>query len=135
MPASHMSLKKSTCFEETAALVIFFLSFPKSLKSCCLTKWYLSSINFCRSSSVVFIREAMLSIAFYHSVDTKNVFGALLTDLLKAFNCLPHKVIVARFNTYGFSLPALKICQKLLSQWKTKSQGKLFIQLLEWYTL
>ena len=40
-------------------------------------------------------------------VDTENVFGAFLTDLLKAFNCLPHEVIIARFNTYGFSLPAL----------------------------
>ena len=40
-------------------------------------------------------------------VDTKNVCGALLTDILKAFNCLSHKVIIGRHNTYGFNLPAL----------------------------
>ena len=40
-------------------------------------------------------------------VDTKNVCGALLTDILKAFNCLSHKVIIARLNTYGFNLPVL----------------------------
>ena len=39
--------------------------------------------------------------------DTKNVCGALLTDILKALNCLSHKVIIARLNTYGFNLPAL----------------------------
>ena len=66
-------------------------------------------------------------------VDTKNIFGALLTDLLKAFNCLPHKVIIARLNRVQPS--SIKSHQKLLSQWKTKRQGKLFIQLFEWYTL
>ena len=55
----------------------------------------------------------MLSIAFYllekckRAVYTKSVFGALLTDLLKAFNCLPHNVIIARLSTYGFCLLAL----------------------------
>ena len=54
----------------------------------------------------------MLNIAFYllekckRAAYTKSVFGALLTDLLKAFNCLPH-VIIAIPSTYGFSLLAL----------------------------
>ena len=44
------------------------------------------------------------------AVYTKNVFGALLTDLMKAFNCFPRKGVIARLNTintYGFNLLAL----------------------------
>ena len=55
----------------------------------------------------------MLNFAFYllekckRAVYTTSVFGALLTDLLKAFNSLPHNVIIAIPSTYGFSLLAL----------------------------
>ena len=30
-------------------------------------------------------------------------YGALLTDLSKAFDCLPHDLIVAKHHAYGFS--------------------------------
>ena len=32
------------------------------------------------------------------AVDTKNVFGALLTDLSKAFDCLTHDFSIARLK-------------------------------------
>ena len=32
------------------------------------------------------------------TVDNGNVFGALLTDLSKAFDCLPHGLIIAKLN-------------------------------------
>ena len=56
------------------------------------------------STNVVFERDPMLSIAFLplamlekrkKAVDTKKVFGALLTDLSKAFDCLPRDLIIA----------------------------------------
>ena len=28
--------------------------------------------------------------------------GALLTDLLKDFDCLPHKLLIAKLDAYGF---------------------------------
>ena len=44
------------------------------------------------------------------------VFGALLTDLSKAFDCLSHEHLIAKLNAYGFSLPALKLVQNYLSK-------------------
>ena len=37
------------------------------------------------------------------SLDNNNYFGAVLMDLSKAFDCLPHCLIVAKLNAYGFS--------------------------------
>ena len=33
-------------------------------------------------------------------LDTKNVFGALLADLSKAFDVLPHDLIIAKLNAF-----------------------------------
>ena len=49
------------------------------------------------------------------SVDEGKVFGALLTDLFKAFGCLDHELLIAKLNAYGFSLPALRLINDYLS--------------------
>ena len=49
------------------------------------------------------------------AVDSGQMFGALLTDLYKAFDCLDHKLLTAKPNGYGFSLPALKLVHDYLS--------------------
>ena len=41
------------------------------------------------------------------------VFGALLNNLLKAFGCLNHELLIAKLKTYGFTLPALKVVDYL----------------------
>ena len=43
------------------------------------------------------------------AVDSGQMFGALLTDLSKASDCLDHELLIAKLNEYGFSLPALKL--------------------------
>ena len=47
-------------------------------------------------------------------VDNNKVFGALLTDLSTAFDCICHDLLVAKLNAYGLSFPALKIIQDYL---------------------
>ena len=48
------------------------------------------------------------------SVDSGNVFGALLTDLSKAFDCLPHDLILAKLHAYGFDEMSLKLMHDYL---------------------
>ena len=48
------------------------------------------------------------------SVDKGKVFGALLIDLSKAFDCLDHELLAAKLNPYGFSLPTLRLINDYL---------------------
>ena len=56
------------------------------------------------------------------SVDNSKMFGALLTDLSKAFNCLDHELLIAKLNTYGFSLTVLKLVHNYLSNKKQRAK-------------
>ena len=56
------------------------------------------------------------------AVDSGKMFGALLTDLSKAFDCLDHKLLIAKLNTYGLSLPALKLVHDYLSNRKQRTK-------------
>ena len=42
------------------------------------------------------------------SVDKSRVFGALLTNLSKAFECLDHELPIAKLHVFGFRLTVLK---------------------------
>ena len=64
------------------------------------------------------------------AIDNKINFGALLTDLSKAFDCLPYYLLFAKLNAYGFSLPVLRLTQIYLSNRKQKTKIKLRIQFM-----
>ena len=89
----------------------------------------LSWISFCLSTSVVFERDSMLSITFLPCwrsgrklLTPKKVFGAILSDLSKAFDCLPHDLVIAKLSAYGFSLPALSLIQNYLANRKQRTK-------------
>ena len=54
------------------------------------------------------------------TVDNGGVFGALLTDLSKAFDCIPHDLIIAKLEAYGFHIDALKLNHDYLSNRKQR---------------
>ena len=56
------------------------------------------------------------------SVDKGKAFGALLTELSKAFDCLDHELLIAKLNAYGFSLPALRLIHDYLSHRKQRTR-------------
>ena len=54
--------------------------------------------------------------------DNGNVFGAVLTDLTKAFYCLPHDLIIAKLNSYSFNLTALNLIHNYLTKRKQRTK-------------
>ena len=54
------------------------------------------------------------------SVDNGRAFGALFTDLSKAFDCLSHELLIANLDAYGFDKNALKLVNSHLSNRKQK---------------
>ena len=49
-----------------------------------------------------------------NALNGKGTAGSMLTDLSKAFDCLNHKLLLAKMETYGFDKSAFKFIQKYL---------------------
>ena len=49
------------------------------------------------------------------SLDRGGEYAALLTDLSKAFNCLPHDLIIAKLHAYGFDKASLRLMHSYLT--------------------
>ena len=54
------------------------------------------------------------------SLGSKGSFGALLTDLSKAFDCIPHEFMIAKLDAYGFDQKALILVFKYLRNKKQR---------------
>ena len=49
------------------------------------------------------------------SLDHNGICTVLLADLSKAFDCLPHDLLIAKFHVYGCDLPSMKLLNSYLS--------------------
>ena len=49
------------------------------------------------------------------SLDKGESFGALLTDLSKVFDCLPHDLLVAKLHAYGFDIQSIRLIHSYLT--------------------
>ena len=56
------------------------------------------------------------------AVDNKKTFGALLTDLSKAYDCLSHELLLAKLQAYGFSISALRLAYSYLKNRKQRTK-------------
>ena len=54
------------------------------------------------------------------ALDNKNIAGALLTDLSKAFDSLNHELLIAKLDAYGFNHNSLTLILNYLSGKKKK---------------
>ena len=50
------------------------------------------------------------------ALDEHKVAGAVLTDLSKAFDCLPHDLLIAKLHAYGFDKSALRFIYSYLTE-------------------
>ena len=75
--------------------------------------WFQKSLRHPRSS---ISHVSKLQKALDHGKE----YGALLTDLYKAFDCLPHDLIVAKLHAYGFLIESLKLINSYLTELKQR---------------
>ena len=57
-------------------------------------------------------------ISLLKNVNQGRMFGALLTDHSKAFDYLPHDIITAKLNAYGFDMKVLNFIYDYLRNHK-----------------
>ena len=48
-------------------------------------------------------------------LDSRGKIGTILMDLSKAFDCLPHDLLLAKLEAYGFTLDSLKLLRNYLT--------------------
>ena len=106
-----------------ATIQIIILSFSKltlsDTVSTCLQSQFLSAYRKSYGTQHVLIR---LIEEFKKYLDNDYVVGAILMDLSKAFDCVPHDLLLAKLSAYGFSNEALSYVMTYLTDRKQSTR-------------
>ena len=78
----------------------------------CLSE-FIAAYRKCYSSSHVLIR---LVGNWKKELDNRKYVEAILMDLSKAFDCIPHELLIAKMDSYGFSENVLAFFFSYLKQ-------------------
>ena len=75
--------------------------------------------GFCKGYSIINVLVRMTK-KWRKSFDEGGPFGALLTDFSKAFDCLPHELLIAKLHAYGVDISSLKLLLSYLTKQKRR---------------
>ena len=84
-------------------LTDYFLKFLNKVL-CALRKKYS-----CQSLLIKMVTE------WKTALDNRHITGAVFMDLSKAFDCLPHGLLIAKCHAYGLTYPLLSFSQSVLT--------------------
>ena len=71
--------------------------------------------------------------AWQEELDKSGLVGTILMDLSKAYDCLPHELLVAKFEAYGVGKAALNLIGNYLSH--RKQRTKIGSSYSDWYEI
>ena len=91
--------------------------FQKFMKDACIIKCILTLIKYFQDINAVFVKVLTstqhilltMIVKMKTSCDNKQFCAAILTDLSKAFHCIPYDLLIAKLNAYDFDQEALKL--------------------------
>ena len=92
----------------TTHLSVFGLIYQKYMKDVCINKPMNVLNHFYQSFNAVSDKHSVHTLLFGNGRkkkkigDNRGVFAAVITDLFKAFDCIPHGLLIAKLNAFGF---------------------------------
>ena len=110
--------KKIPWIRRTIGLLAFYQQFLKYLSTACTTSylrsWIIILIHFlllfgCQSTLLRLLED------WRKALDNHECVAAILMDLSKAFDCLPHGLLIAKLRAYGLSEEAVELLESYLS--------------------
>ena len=105
--------------ENDEVFAIMFKQLGDSMEDCFLKFQY----GFTKACSTQQCLIALIE-KWKSATDKGNSFRELLRDLSKAFDCLPHELLIANLHAYGFSLDTLRLVCSYSCLIKNKDQKK-----------